>query len=100
MIIFLQDILKKLKKEKNLSTEQIQDLINKLNRSATYKAHLEYLSDKTFLKSYTFAFILKFITLLHYNNLLPENLLPKYITGKYPIHKEVNSKKSRLFCSR
>ncbi len=89
--------IEKIKKEKNLSTEQIQDLINKLNSIATYKAHLEHLSDKTFLKSYTFAFILKFITLLHYNNLLPKNLLSQYITGKYPIHEEVNSKKSRLF---
>ena len=89
--------IEKIKKEKNLSTEQIQDLITKLNRSKSYKPHLEHLSDKTFLKSYTFAFILKFITLLDYNNLLPKNLLPQYITGKYPIHEEAYSKKSRLF---
>jgi lysophospholipase L1-like esterase len=86
-----------IKREKNLNAEQIQEIINKLNRSSAYKPHLEYLSNKTFLKSYTFAFILKFILLLDYNNLVPKNLLPQYITGKYQFHDEVFSKKSRLF---
>ena len=89
--------IEKIKKEKNLNTEQIQEIINKLNRSTTYKPHLEYLSDKTFLKSYTFAFMLKFILLLDYNNLIPKNLLPQYITGQYQFHDEVFSEKSRLF---
>ena len=53
-----------IKREKNLNAEQIQEIINKLNRSSAYKPHLEYLSNKTFLKSYTFAFILKFILLI------------------------------------
>ena len=86
-----------IKREKNLNAEQIQEIINKLNRSTTYKPHLEYLSDKTFLKSYTLAFMLKFILLLDFNNLLPKNLLPQYITGKYEFHDEVFSEKSRLF---
>tara|TARA_A100001011_G_C14305779_1_gene843048 strand:+ start:268 stop:1569 length:1302 start_codon:yes stop_codon:yes gene_type:complete len=89
--------IEKVKKEKNLNAVQIQEIINKLNRSATYKPHLEYLSGKTFFRSYTFAFMLKFILLLDYNNLLPKNLLPQYITGKYQFHDEVFSKKSRLF---
>ena len=89
--------IEKIKKEKNLNTEQIQEIINKLNRSTTYKPHLEYLSDKTFFKSYTLAFMLKFILLLDFNNLLPKNLLPQYITGKYEFHDEVFSEKSRLF---
>jgi lysophospholipase L1-like esterase len=89
--------IEKIKKEKNLNTEQIQEIINKLNRSTTYKPHLEYLSDKTFFKSYTLAFMLKFILLLDLNNLLPKNLLPQYITGKYEFYDEVFSEKSRLF---
>ena len=89
--------IEKIKEEKNLNPEQIQEIINKLNRSTTYKPHLEYLSDKTFFKSYTLAFMLKFILLLDFNNLLPKNLLPQYITGKYEFHDEVFSEKSRLF---
>ena len=87
--------IEKLKDEKKLSSVKLQNRIDDLNKSRNYKAHLEYLENNK-IKSYTFAFSLKFINLLIINKILSSNFLPDYITGESETFRNVKTSKSRL----
>ena len=85
----------KLKDEKKLSNEKLQNRIDDLNKSRDYKSHLEYLKNNK-IKSYTFAFSLKFIDVLIINKILSSDFLPDYITGESETFRNVKTSKSRL----
>lgn len=90
--------IEKIKNSNSYNDKQIQILINELNTASIFKPHLNYLLKKedNFIKSYTVAFALKFLTLLKNKNVIPAEIAPNFLTGKPKDFKKVYSADSRL----